>query len=43
MRIVFIGTVDFSESSLRKLVQIKSKPVGVCTSKAFELAYERQF
>jgi methionyl-tRNA formyltransferase len=33
MRIVFIGTVDFSESSLRKLVQIKSKPVGVCTSK----------
>ena len=31
MRIVFIGAVKFSETCLKKLIEIGAKPVGVCT------------
>ena len=31
MRIVFIGSVKFSKSCLKKLIQIGAQPVGVCT------------
>ena len=31
MKIVFIGAVKFSEQALKKLVEIKSSIVGVCT------------
>lgn len=31
MRIVFIGTVEFSKKTLNKLIEIKSDIVGVCT------------
>lgn len=31
MRIVFIGTVEFSKKTLQKLVEIKADVVGVCT------------
>ena len=30
MRIVFIGSVKFSKSCLKKLIQIGAQPVGVC-------------
>ena len=31
MKIVFIGSIKFSEVCLEKLIEIDSKPVGVCT------------
>jgi len=34
MRIVFIGTVEFSKKALEKLMDIKSNVVGVCTKEA---------
>ena len=33
MRIVFIGTVEFSKKTLEKLIQINADIVGVCTKK----------
>ena len=33
MKIVFIGAVKFSEFALRRLIEINSKVVGVCTQK----------
>ena len=33
MEIVFIGAVKFSEFALRRLIEINSKVVGVCTQK----------
>jgi methionyl-tRNA formyltransferase len=33
MRIVFIGTVEFSFKALEKLINIDSNVVGVCTKK----------
>jgi|TARA_B100000315_G_scaffold175310_1_gene163833 methionyl-tRNA formyltransferase len=31
MRIVFIGTVQFSEKALAKLIDMKADVIGVCT------------
>ena len=31
MKIIFIGTVEFSKKSLEKLIELKSQVVGVCT------------
>ena len=33
MRIVFIGTVEFSKKALQKLIDLNAKIVGVCTKK----------
>lgn len=33
MRIVFIGTVEFSKRALKKLIDLDAKVVGVCTKK----------
>lgn len=33
MKILFIGTVDFSLNALKKLISIKSNIIGVCTKK----------
>ena len=33
MRIVFIGAVKFSQACLKKLIEIDTKPIGVCTLK----------
>ena len=33
MKIVFIGAVKFSELALRRLIEINSNVVGVCTQK----------
>jgi methionyl-tRNA formyltransferase len=37
MRIVFIGTVEFSKKALQKLIKLNSKIVGVCTKKKSNL------
>ncbi|OHE00533.1 MAG: methionyl-tRNA formyltransferase [Sulfurimonas sp. RIFCSPLOWO2_12_36_12] len=36
MKIVFIGTVEFSKKTLQKLIEIKADVVGVCTKKKSE-------
>ena len=33
MKIVFIGTVEFSKRTLQKLIELKADVVGVCTLK----------
>ena len=33
MRIVFIGTVEFSKKLLEKLIELNAQLVGVCTKK----------
>ena len=33
MKILFIGTVDFSERSLQKLIELDAEIVGVCGKK----------
>lgn len=34
MKIVFIGTVEFSLKALKKLIELESNIVGVCTKKS---------
>ena len=31
MRIVFIGTVEFSKKALQRLIELEANVVGVCT------------
>ena len=37
MKILFIGTVDFSERSLQKLIELDAEIVGVCGKKKNKL------
>ena len=37
MRVIFIGTVEFSKKILEKLVDLNVHIVGVCTKKASNL------
>ena len=34
MRIVFIGSVEFSKKALQKLIDLKAEIVGVCTKES---------
>ena len=46
MRVIFIGTVEFSKKTLEKLIDLNVRVVGVCTKKMsnynsdFSNAYE---